>query len=116
MKIRLIILLICCTAAAHTHAACNKTSCTGMIDRLYVDAANLHVQLQGLSAGLPCRFYGNRYISSPNKHPMFKEWHGMLLGAFLSGIPANVRVVTSRKTRFCEIEYVVLDRPKTAKR
>ena len=110
------LLLLAGLWSSNVFAACNKISCTGLVESLYLDAEELHVQIQGPSRGMVCKLLNNRYISVSHKHPMFGEWHGMLLGAYLANKPATVRVVPDSKAANCQIQLVALDRnpPKVA--
>ncbi len=97
---------------ANAAAKCSKTNCIGTIDRLYLDASKLYIEMKGNNSALDCKLTGNSqhpYVYMLSNHRQFDQIHGMLLGAYLSGQKAMVRVVKGQPDNQCQVAYVVLD-------
>ena len=94
--------------AGNAIGACDSRQCTGTIKRLYMDATNIYVQLDGDVKKLGCSLHGGKYIGAPLVHPAFGAWHAMLLGAFRDRSAVTVRKQDGAAG--CLIAYVVMDR------
>ena len=89
-------------------AKCNDKYCEGAVERLYLDERKLHVQIAGDRKRLGCQATAGVYISTDISHAAMSDWHGMLLGAYLSNSEALVRIKTGVNP--CQISYVSLTR------
>lgn len=89
-------------------AACDRGTCTSQIQRLYLEQKMLYVQLVGGLGKVTCTPTSNaQYLTIPVSSPVFREWHGMLLGAFLSDRVVSLRV---NNTGRCDVIYIFMDR------
>ncbi len=91
---------------ALAQATCRPTSCTGVIERLYVAGDRVFVSLVGGLKGLNCTQVSGVYVTLPKGHVTFKETYALLLAGKMTRDPVTLRITEGSPD--CQIQYVFI--------
>ncbi len=105
---RLLVAVASLVFSANIYAGCNTKSCSGAIERIYINDNVTYIKMKSDMSSLNCSLVSGSYISLRNSQGNRDLMFSTLLAAQASG-STGITIRISEGTSDCKIAYVLSD-------